>query len=310
VVTNTQPNIYGIVPATMFYDLRIPRNGIWYQTEYDLINFNEAYNLHLTDSDYSMKWSKLPSLVLIDCEVSSNSGQMTQEVLNYGDTLPRTIPAEPSVSGGPGSIIQLISNGQSARPSVDYKAPSPDIKGMDDVYTGWGQAIAKDWSVRLKADGEGTASSGFQVIVEEISNLELRKQRQKMYQGGFKRAWKVIRQVLNVSSPVTFNENTVMFVEFSDPQLPVDQGSQEDVWDKRINGGRATILDYFRTELGLTDEEAIDKFKEILMFETMKRELQTVVNTQPVTIDDSENPIEDSTEDPSDDAELKQVSQD
>jgi hypothetical protein len=101
-----------------------------------------------------------------------------------------------------------------------------------------------------------------------------------------------------------------MFVEFSDPQLPVDQGSQEDVWDKRINGGRATILDYFRTELGLTDEEAIDKFKEILMFETMKRELQTVVNTQPVTIDDSENPIEDSTEDPSDDAELKQVSQD
>ena len=279
-VTSVAPNPYGIVPVSVFYDTKIPRSGIWVQPDMDLVAANESYNLHLTDSDFSMKWAKLPTLFLIDCEISASGTERVQEVLEFGDKLTTTVPAQPDVTGGPSSVIHLQSNG-SGTPSVQYIGPAVAIQPIDEVYEGWVKSIAADWSVRIKMSGEGAAQSGFQLVVEELPNLELKSMRQKMWASGFKRAWPVLRKVLNVSGDQVFSESTVMFVEFPTPTLPVDHGQQEDVWTKRIDAGRATVIDYFMIELSMTKEEAESKYAEIVRFNLTKDAI-SASNTDPV----------------------------
>lgn len=55
-------NTYGVVPAAVFYDTSIPRAGFWAEAPRDLVNVNEMYNLHLTDSEFTISWMKRPSL--------------------------------------------------------------------------------------------------------------------------------------------------------------------------------------------------------------------------------------------------------
>jgi ABC-type amino acid transport substrate-binding protein len=54
-----------------------------------------------------------------------------------------------------------------------------------------------------------------------------------------------------------------LFIEFSKPELPVDEKASEEVWTMRIDSGRASRVDYFMAVMGMSRNEAEAKVAEI-----------------------------------------------
>lgn len=260
-VSAINDNPYGIVPATPFYDTTLPRSGFWVDAPNDLIGLNEIVNLHLTDSEYAISWAKLPTLFMIDCE-AIDGGSTMEVVEQFGQALPRQAPTDQVHIGGPSRAISLQSNGQGV-PSVQYLKPEVNIQPIDQVIDSWIKGFAGDWSVRIKTAGEGQATSGFQLVVEEMPNLELRKQRQRMFEAGFKRLYNIFKIVMQNATGKAFAADTKLEVEFADPTLPTDTKAEEEVWNLRIAGGRASRVDYLMETQGMTHDEAVAKLIEI-----------------------------------------------
>jgi hypothetical protein len=61
-----------------------------------------------------------------------------------------------------------------------------------------------------------------------------------------------------------------LFTTFAEPHLPVDPQVQETVWSQKINEGRATEIDYLMHVNGMSREEALAKYEEILEFQAFK----------------------------------------
>lgn len=265
----TVPNPYGIVPIVPFYDTQKPRMGFWVEAPKDLISINEMYNIHLTDSEFSAKWEKYPTLFTnqtpagqqrnVETFTDSNAGPSVRTMLGYGNGGTGQMPGN---IGGPDRMIQMDSQGVD-NPFIEYKAPGVDLAGLDTVFNQWVRDFAYDWSVRVKTEGTGSATSGFQLVVEEIDNLELRKQRQRMFEAGFKKMYQVIKTLWNHTHGQVFGVDTVSEVEFADPKLPVDEKATEDVWTIRITEGRASKVDYFMEAKGYSRQEAEAKVAEI-----------------------------------------------
>jgi hypothetical protein len=254
------PNMYGIIPIAIFHDTQTPRYGVWNMAPADLVGMNEMYNLHLMDSEYSAAWSKVKTL-FTNAEISGNSNT-TETWVDPATGIPRQVPKNPSVCGGPGKIVQIdVSGGQTA--FVEYKGPDVTLSPVDEMFSQWVKDFAADWSVRLKSSGEASATSGFQLVVEELPNLELRKQRQKMFAAGFARLYKVIALVLAGVPGSALPLDGEVFTNFGKLALPVDDKAQEEVWSRRILEGRASRVDYFMETQGMTREEAIAKVAEI-----------------------------------------------
>lgn len=275
------PNPYGIVPVAVFHDTRTPRTGFWNKPGMDLIGINELYNLHLTDSEMTISWNKLPTL-FTNCSFDDSNTQLELAVA-YGQKLPHYMASESALIGGPSRVIQVDSQGVD-NPFIEYKSPAIDIKPLDEVVTNWIQQFGHDWSVRMVTDtgGQGKANSGFQLIVEEIPNRELRQQRAKMFANGFKRLYKTIATVLNVQTGRELLPlDSEAFVEFAHAELPTDPTQEQQTWDLAINGGRASVIDYLVEIKGFTKEEAIIKAQEIQQFNQQFSALQLPV-TQPI----------------------------
>ena len=150
----------------------------------------------------------------------------------------------------------------------------------------WIKGYAGDWSVKIEVAGQGRAQSGFQLVVEEADNLDLRKVRQRMFESGFKRLYKVLSTVFNTATGVTaFPVESQCFVQFDDPVLPVDIQVQETVWSLRIAEGRATEIDYFKVVYGLSDDEAEQKFVDLVEFNKRKASLMALDVAVVETID-------------------------
>lgn len=279
-VTNREPNPYGLIPIAPFYDTTTPRSGFWVEQDKSLVNLNEIVNLHITDSEYSILWSKMSTLFTnMRPTGGGNESIEVAEVIN--SPLPRIVPASaqsPGYMAGPGNAVVLDSMGVDS-PFVRYENPQIDLKPLNEVVDSWIKGFAGDWSVRIEVAGQGRAQSGFQLIVEESDNLDLRKQRQRMFASGFKRLYRVLAGVFNVATGVSaFPPDAQLYAEFDDPVLPVDIQVQETVWAQRIAEGRATEIDYFQVVYGITREEAEQKFLDIVEFNKRKATLlgQTV----------------------------------
>lgn len=286
-VTAVQPNPYGIVPVTPFYDTNKPRCGIWNTPGMDLVNINETYNLHLTDMEWAMSWSKQPTL-FTNCRFEPDAASNNLEVSEvYGSALPRLAPSQDGVIGGPNKAVFLTSNGVDS-PFAEYKAPVFDAKMLDDVVQYWTKMIAEDWSVRI--DNVGTATSGFQLLVQELPNKELRKLRSKCFTAGLKKWYKQVVAILNTAG-YNLDPTGELYVELDRPALPVDEETNEKMWDIRINSGRASIIDYLIETKGITKEEAIAMKAEIDQFNA-----DTVVSTElppeePTVVTDGESTV-------------------
>lgn len=259
-ITLSIPNPYGIIPVAVWYDTNVPRCEFWCEANLDIVNLNEMYNLHLTDSEFAASWAKRATL-FTNAKIHQEDGGAPVVTQHYGQQLPRFTNSKPGIIGGPGKVIQLDTMGVD-NVLLEYKAPNIDLKPIDDMFKAWISDFAADWSVNIKT-GNGTAESGFALVVEEIDNLQLRKKRQRQCEAHFKRFYQVLRVVLLVGAGIALPEDHELEVEFEDPQLPVNQKEQEDVWTIRIQQGRATRVDYFMAVLGMTREEAEEKKAEI-----------------------------------------------
>lgn len=281
-ITGTVPNVLGFVPAAIFYDTTIPRNGLWVEASHDLVDFNELLNLHITDSEYVISHMKRPTMFTNHKFVDEDGDQQFEIGVVYGERLPRQLPTSGSIQMGPGKAVYMDSQGVD-NPYIKYEAPTCDLKSMDQVVQSWIEGFAADWSVQIEtsSSSKSRATSGFQLLVEEIDNLDLRKQRQRMFEQGFKRFYKIFRQVVNMAKgKEIFPLTTDLIVEFPDPFLPIDALEQENTWQAKIDGGRATEIDYFMSTMGVSEEEAEDIYMNKLIFEAKKPLLQQIAAAQ------------------------------
>lgn len=256
VETGRAENIWGIVPAVQFYDTNIPRSGFWVDGGYDLIQLNEMVNIHITDTEWLVSFQKRPTL-FTNATIGTNDYDNLEESTGYSTGgLPRQYAAGSSVTTGPDKVISVDTAGVDA-PFVEYKAPVVDIKQMDDVVTSWINMYARDWSVNVRNDSTGLATSGFQLVVEGLDNRELRVQRQRMMTQGLKRFYRVLRVIINTAKGTeVFSEDSDLFVNFPEEDLPVDAKEQEDLWSLRIAEGRASTISYLMETLSVSREEA------------------------------------------------------
>ena len=260
-IIQTIPNPFGIIPVAVFHDTNTPIFDFWNVIPTDLVQVNDLYNLHLTDSEYAASWSKLKTL-FTNCKIQTAEDMVMEAVVPYGSELPRYAPTQGALIGGPSKVIQIDTMGVDS-PFVEYKGPEVNLEPIDTMVNKWVADFAGDWCVNVKLAGQGTADSGFKLIVEEMDNLELRKKRARMFEAGLNRLFQTIKKVINTYSPGTYSEESVLFAKFAAPNLPVDVKLQEEVWSRRISEGRATREMYFMEVHGLTAEEAKAKVEEI-----------------------------------------------
>lgn len=257
-----QDNPYGKIPAAAFHDTNIPRTGFWNVQPQDLTVLNDMYNMNLVDLEFAASWSVHQTLYT-NCMIQSEASGSLETSEVYGGVVPRQGDVSgDSLIGGLSRVIQLDSNGVD-NPFVEYKGPDLNLEMPARLFQGWVKAYAEDWSVRVKVDGEGQANSGFQLVVEELPNLELRQQRSRMMEAGMKRLYKCISTVWNQYEAKKLSEDLVLYASFSEPKLPVNRKDEEETWSLRIAEGRASRVDYLMDVKSLTKEEAELKIKEI-----------------------------------------------
>jgi hypothetical protein len=261
IITSSLPNPFGIIPVASFHDTNTPIFDFWNVIPTDLLQVNDIYNLHITDSEYAASWSKLQTL-FTNCKIITSEDMQMELIAPYGSSLPRLAPSQGALIGGPSRVIQIDTMGVD-NPFIEYKGPVVDLEPLDNIINKWVSDFAADWCVNVKMAGQGSADSGFKLIVEEMDNLELRKKRAKMFEAGFARLFDIIKQVVNTYSPGYYTDDSICQAKFSAPNLPVDIKLQEEVWSRRIAEGRASRTMYFMEVHGLSKEEAEEKIKEI-----------------------------------------------
>jgi len=294
-VTMQDKNPLGIVPAAQFYDTTAPRVGFWNTVPMDLINVNEMYNVSMSDSEYAMGWMKRPTLftnaMLGDQHIAETSRYNSSPGTSTRQSVSAKFPTQSydsqKVKFGPSSAVQLDTSGVDSA-FADFKAPVVDLKSIDEVVNQWVEAVASDWSVRAKVGGAGNASSGFQLVVEELPNLELRKQRQKMFAVGLTRLFEVLKVVSNTHGSTAFTENSKLIVTYGEPSLPVETEKEEAMWTVRINEGRASLVDYMIEVKGMNKEEAVEKIAEIIEFNAAVKSLGSDDTVTPISDEESE----------------------
>jgi hypothetical protein len=280
-IVNRQPNPDGFVPACFFYDINKPRSGYFVDVPEDIRAIQEMVNLHLTDLEFAVAWQKQKTAFVTGNIVNNdeNSGSQVVPAAQHGFTpggaVYNDIPFyQQKVStslGGLGSLIKLGLDDSGQAGSIKFEGPDTDLLKLQEVIDSLAEAVANDWDVQLKMGGQGNATSGFQLIVEEVANLNLRERRAQSMIAGLRRFYEITKQLY----PNLLTEG-VLQAKFAPPNLPVNRAELEQIWTAKIAANRATIVDYFMEVEGMTEAEALDK-----MARTIK--LNNMVNdeTQP-----------------------------
>ncbi len=257
---STFPNPYGVIPAVPFHDTNTPREGAWNEIPEDLVEINDIYNLHLTDSEFSAMWAKQPTL-FTNAKIQGGMGVTMEAVQHQGESLPRWVPSsDPGFVGGPGTVVAVETDGDAVY--LDYKGPVPPLMDLDDIVKRWVTDFAADWSVAVASEGNGQADSGFKLVVKELPNLELRKKRARMFEAGFHRLYDILVAVAGTVN-ITLPPEGELWVDFGEPDLPIDEKASEEVWSRKISEKRATRVDYFMEVKGMSKAEAEQKVAEI-----------------------------------------------
>jgi hypothetical protein len=159
--------------------------------------------------------------------------------------------------GGLGNVVTVTTGDPSTAPFVKFDGPQSDLQQLNEVVESLAKQVAYDWSVSMRSEGSGKANSGFQIIVEEMDNLQLREKRAQSMQAALRRFYDVTQRLYPTLTTGRLR------AKFAPPNLPVNTTEQEQLWSTRISEGRASVLDYFREVQGLSTEEAQEKITEI-----------------------------------------------
>jgi hypothetical protein len=258
-------NADGFVPANFFYDINKPRIKSWVDCPEDIMSFQELYNLHLTETEFAVAHQKQKTLFvdspIIDTDKSSNTNQMAGLVAPQGHTPGGTMYA-PAASkktlGGLGRIVTLQSGDNGKDPYAKFDGPTTDLAALDDMIRALIKDLAYDWGVKINVDKEARASSGFQIVAESIDNLNLREQRAQSFRAGLRRFYNLTQKLYP-----ELTEGT-LWADFAQPSIPINTLEQEQMFQMRIDGNRATLVDYFTQTQEMTEQEAQDKIEEII----------------------------------------------
>jgi len=258
----------GMIPAVLFHDTAAPMSGAgaYNYVPEDLLGLQDFLNLHLTDLEYSIAFAKSQSVVT-DSEIVSSDGKpvgmgVDPNGVYSEDAYDASVTSGGGADnlGGLGSIIKLKKGLDGAStPMFEFKGPQVDLMALNSVADNLCKAIGQDWSVKLKTggDADSSATSGFQLIVEEIDSLNLRDKRKHFFESAFRDMYKILR----VQYPEL--SEGVLYVNFGDSKLPVDRAAEVTLWENRIALGIASRRDYFVEVHGMSVEEADAKCSEI-----------------------------------------------
>jgi hypothetical protein len=258
---DSQANPDGLVPASVFYDVKQPRAGFWAPVPEDIASFQDNLNLYLCDLQYAIAYQVNPTLFM-DTDIVSTSTSPTAVIpiappghTNAGDEQWNQLSAATQKNiGGLGSIVQVQPGMSGSKPLVEYVGTDTKLKEMHDILVQQVKDIAADWDVTVQAEGGARANSGFQVIVEEMDNLALRERRGQSFQAGLRRFY----DITQVLYPELLEG--ILKAEFAPPTLPVNRLEQEQVWTYRMQNGFGTPVDYWM-EQGYTEADALEKVK-------------------------------------------------
>jgi len=262
----TQPNIDGFVPATFVYDVNKPRKGAWVKPPEDIIDLQDQVNLAITDTAVAMAHQKQKTLytnAVMSGASSSNpnapnfGAPFAEEGFTPAGTSYGSNTMNASAMGGLGNVVTVQTGDPTVAPFVKFDGPVSDLDKLTDVMDQLIKSVAEDWCVNMRNDKNARANSGFQIIVEDRDNLQLRDRRAQSMQAAFRRFYNVCQRLYPTLTA------GMLKVNFAPPTLPVDTAEQETMWAAKIADGRASILDYFRTVEGLDDQSAWEKIYEI-----------------------------------------------
>lgn len=256
--------------------------GNWNPIPQDLVQFNFAYNKHITDSEYSSQWSKFETMYTNVALPEEGGYSGLANGFKSKIAARNTITSQAGLIGGPSKVVQIAApDGES--PFMEYKAPKPELAPMDEMFERWFRGFAQDWSVNVDndANGYGGATSGFQLMVREIPNIELRKKRQRMMEQGFKRLYEIMLKMSEVAD-MGLIPDTELMIEFAAPEMPVDEKAAEDIWDRKIKAKRATVIEYFMVQLGLDREQAEAKVLQDALDEKFFNDANAAASNPPI----------------------------
>ncbi len=231
-----QDNTFGIIPVAVFHDKNAPIYGFLHNVDTLLSDFNLALNKQLSLLDYSLCWKQ-------------------QSTLFSNVRLPEQLTL------GPGSVVEVEQADASMNVFIEYRTPDIDVNAVNDILVNWSNMVAGAYSVRLEAD-TSNVTSGFQLVVKENANLELRKERQRPFEAGFNQMWRVMATIIKIVHNIDLSGYDFV-IGFPAPALPINEKEVEEIWSIRIDNKRATVKDYLMTVRGMTSEEADAKIIEL-----------------------------------------------
>ncbi len=237
-LVSQQDNIFGIIPIVPFHDRHVPIYGFLHKVSDELSAFNLSINKKLTELDFSVSWSQASTLF-------TN--------IRLGDLEGKKI--------GPGAVVNFEMDTTDQTIFAEYKNPNIDV---DSVFKYVNESIfqmAAQYQVRIEAD-TSNVSSGFQLIVKESGNLDLKRERQRPFEMSFVEMFEVMNKILLIVKGFDF-QDLELSTTFPTPALPINELEQENIWSMRIREGRATIRDYLIEFKKLTPDEADEKLIEL-----------------------------------------------
>jgi len=206
-VIESKPHPYGITPGAVLYDIKPPRSGFWGKRKWEqLINFNLGVNMFHTEMKFNQRYQSFGQIIT-NAEVPDG------------------------VIFGPDSIIKVKQQHPDEVIFFEYKSPS-SISVAIGAFSNWLESfrdnIGQEWGVNIKVSGEGSADSGFKLVVEELPGLQLRKKRQKPADT-FEQALYQVCLALSEAHGLGLVPGTRLKVKFPEPDLPVNLKEKEEI---------------------------------------------------------------------------------
>jgi len=236
-------NPYGFIPLVSFYDTSTPLSGFWPKGEpwSDLVRLNEALNVMDSTMVLSARWGIL-KILFTNMRIAEDS------------------------SFSAGSIVELESNPMSnTDPFAEFKGPDTNVEPFYAAIDRLIERLYNSYSVKMKVAGRATATSGFQLVVEEFSNLEMQLQRQGYATTGMKKIFLTMARMDNEANhgyglPV----DGELYISWPKPSLPVDDKEQWGIAKEKMAAGVMSRVEYLMTQdPTLTEEEAKAKIAQI-----------------------------------------------
>jgi hypothetical protein len=224
------------------FDKRPPASGFWSKPAWEeLVGFNQDINLMNIEVKLGSRYSFLGQLF--------TNSNLPDGLVNGADT-----------------VIQVEQDNPEIPLYIEYKAPQVQIDQFQSWIDGQARSIAENWGVKLEAEGQGMAESGFKLIVEEIPTIETRLTRQKAAVPFEESLYKVISKMHSVDMPQApqFPEDSKLKVMFPVPDLPVKKMEEWTIAKEQIALGVLDPVDYLmERDPELTRDDAAAKIEAI-----------------------------------------------